>query len=47
MTTLVSSTFSFNSISVISCRSVLLFGETGVLGEDHRPVAIHRKKCII
>ena len=41
MTPLVSSTFSFNSIYVISCRLVLLFGETGVLGEDHRPVAIH------
>jgi len=39
MTPLVSSTFSFNSISVLSCRSVLLFGETGVLGENHRPVA--------
>ena len=37
----------FNSISVISCRSVLLFGETGVLGEDYRPVAIHWNKCII
>jgi hypothetical protein len=33
--------FSFNRIYVISCRLVLLFGETGVLGEDHRPVAIH------
>jgi hypothetical protein len=28
MTPLVSSTFSFNDISVISCRLVLLFGET-------------------
>ena len=28
MTPLVSSTFSFNGISVISCRLVLLFGET-------------------
>ena len=28
MTPLVSSTFSFNSIYVISCRLVLLFGET-------------------
>jgi hypothetical protein len=35
------------SISVISCRSVLLFGETGVLGEDYRPVAIHWNKCIL
>jgi hypothetical protein len=40
MTPLVSSSFSLNSISVISCRSVLLFAETGVLGEDHRPVLI-------
>jgi hypothetical protein len=31
----------FNSIYVISCRLVSLFGDTGVLGEDHRPVAIH------
>jgi hypothetical protein len=29
----------FNNISVISWRSVLLVGETGVLGESHRPVA--------
>jgi hypothetical protein len=28
MTPLVSSTFSFNGISVISCQLVLLFGET-------------------
>jgi hypothetical protein len=27
----------FNNISVISCRSVLLVGETGVPGENHRP----------
>ena len=47
LTPLVSSTFSFNSISVISSRSVLLFGETGVLGEDYRPVAIHWNKCIM
>ena len=40
MTPLVYSTFSFISISVISCRSVLIFGETGVIGGDHRPVAI-------
>jgi hypothetical protein len=32
---------------VISCRSVLLFGETGVLGEDYRPVSIHWNKCIM
>jgi hypothetical protein len=29
----------FNNISVISWRSVLLVGETGVPGEIHRPVA--------
>ena len=29
----------FNSISVISRRSVLLVDETGVPGENHRPVA--------
>jgi hypothetical protein len=32
----------FNKISVISWRSVLL-EETGVPGENHRPVAIHRQ----
>ena len=31
----------FNSISVISWRSVLLVEETGVHGENHRPVASH------
>jgi len=31
----------FNNISVISWRSVLLVEETGVLGENHRPVANH------
>ena len=31
----------FNNISVISWRSVLLVGETGVSGEHHRPVASH------
>jgi hypothetical protein len=31
----------FNSISVISWRSVLLVGETGVPEENHRPVASH------
>jgi hypothetical protein len=30
----------FNNISVISWRSVLL-EESGVLGENHRPVASH------
>ena len=31
----------FNDISVISCRSVLLEEETGVPGENHRPVPSH------
>ena len=31
----------FNNISVISWRSVLLAEETGVPGENHRPVASH------
>jgi len=31
----------FNNISVISWRSVLLFGGTGVPGENHRSVASH------
>jgi len=31
----------FNNISVISWRSVLLVDETGVLAENHRPVASH------
>ena len=31
----------FNNISVISWRSVLLVGETGVPGENYRPVANH------
>jgi len=31
----------FNNISVISWRSVLLVGETGVPGENHRPAASH------
>ena len=31
----------FNNISVISWGSVLLVKETGVLGENHRPVASH------
>ena len=33
----------FNNISAISCRSVLLVEETGVPGESHRPVASHRQ----
>jgi len=31
----------FNNISSISLRSVLLMGENGVPGENHRPVANH------
>ena len=31
----------FNNISVISWRSVLFVDETGVPGENHRPVASH------
>jgi len=31
----------FNNISVIAWRSVLLVEETGVPGENHRPVASH------
>jgi hypothetical protein len=31
----------FNNISAISWRSVLLVEETGVLGENYRPVASH------
>ena len=31
----------FNNISVISLRSVLLVEESGVLGENHRPVESH------
>jgi hypothetical protein len=31
----------FNNISVISWRSVLLVEETGVPGDNHRPVASH------
>jgi len=33
----------FNNISVMSWRSVLLMEETGVLGEIHRHVASHWK----
>jgi hypothetical protein len=32
-----------NNISAISWRSVLLVEETGVPGENHRPVASHRQ----
>ena len=31
----------FNNISVILWRSILLVEETGVHGENHRPVASH------
>jgi len=31
----------FNNISAISWRSVLLVEETGVPGENHRPVSSH------
>jgi len=34
-------TATFNNISVISWRSVLLVEETGVPGENHRPTASH------
>ena len=33
----------FNNISVISWRSVLLVEETGVDGENHRPIALTDK----
>ena len=33
----------FNNITVISWQSVLLVEETGVPGENHRPVASHRQ----
>jgi len=33
----------FNNISVISWRSVLLMEETGGPGENQRPVASHRQ----
>ena len=32
----------FNNISVISWRSVLLVEETGIPGENHRPVTSHK-----
>jgi ammonia channel protein AmtB len=31
----------FNNISIISWRSVLVVNETGVPGENHRPIASH------
>jgi hypothetical protein len=36
----------FNNISVISWRSVLLMEETEVPGENHRPAASHWQTCI-
>jgi hypothetical protein len=36
----------FNSISIISWRSVLLVEETGLPGENHRPVASHWQTCL-
>ena len=33
----------FSKLSVISWRSVLFVKETGVQGENHRPVASHRQ----
>ena len=37
----------FNNISVMSWWSVLLVEETGVLGENHRPVASHWQMAIL
>jgi hypothetical protein len=37
----------FNSISVISWQSVLLVEETGIPGENYRPVASHWQTCHI
>jgi hypothetical protein len=36
----------FNNISVISCRSVLLVEATEVPEENHQPVASHWQTCI-
>ena len=33
----------FNNISVISCRSILLVEQNGVPAEKHRPVASHKQ----
>ena len=41
MVTVVVLNATFNNISAISWRSVLLVEETGVPGENHRPVASH------
>jgi hypothetical protein len=37
----------FSNISVILWRSVLLIEETGVAGENHRPVASHWQIVIL
>ena len=37
----------FNNVSVISCRSVLLVEETGGPRENHRPVTSHRQTLYI
>jgi hypothetical protein len=36
----------FNNISAISWRSVLLVGEIGVPGEKHRPTVSHRETLL-
>ena len=36
----------FNNISVISWRSVLLVEDTGVRGENHRPAASDRQTLL-
>jgi len=36
----------FNSISVISWRSVLIVEETGAPRENHRPVASYWQTCL-
>ena len=41
MVTVVVFNATFNNILAISWRSVLLVEETGVPGENHRPVASH------
>jgi hypothetical protein len=37
----------FNNISVIAWRSVLLVEEAGVPGENNRPVASHRQSLAL
>jgi hypothetical protein len=41
------SNVTFNNISVISWRLVLLVEETGVPGENHRPAARHLMSLIV